>query len=82
MFNEQTMKGKWTEIKGEIRTQWGKLTENEVDQASGNLTSLAGIIQQRYGIKKEEAQEKLQKIASKFVKVTEDVKEEARKKVS
>lgn len=82
MFNEQTLKGKWTEIKGEIRTQWGKLTENEVDQASGNLTSLAGIIQQRYGIKKEEAQEKLQKIASKFVKVTEDVKEEARKKVS
>ncbi len=82
MFNEQTLKGKWTEIKGEIRTQWGKLTENEVDQASGNLTSLAGIIQQRYGIKKEEAQEKLQKIASKFVKVTEDVKEEVRKKVS
>jgi uncharacterized protein YjbJ (UPF0337 family) len=82
MFNEQTLKGKWTEIKGEIRTQWGKLTENEVDQASGNLTSLAGIIQQRYGIKKEEAQEKLQKIAAKFVKVTEDVKEEARKKVS
>lgn len=82
MFNEQILKGKWNEIKGEIRTQWGKLTENELNQASGNLTSLAGIIQQRYGIKKEEAQEKLQKIASKFVKATEDVKNEARKKVS
>lgn len=80
MFNEEMIKGKWSEIKGEIRTQWGKLTENELDQASGNLNSVAGIIQQRYGIKKEEAQEKLQQLASKFVKVTEEIKKEARKK--
>lgn len=82
MFKEEQLKGKWNEIKGEIRTKWGKLTENELDQASGNLTSVAGIIQQRYGIKKEEAQESLQRIASKFVKATENVKKEAKKRAS
>lgn len=52
MLNEEMIKGKWNEIKGDIKAQWGKLTDNELDQASGNLTSVAGLIQQRYGLKR------------------------------
>ena len=74
MLNEDTIKGKWNEIKGEIRTQWGKMTEDELEQSSGNMTSIAGLIQQRYGAKKEEVQEKLNNILAKFSKKTEDVK--------
>jgi uncharacterized protein YjbJ (UPF0337 family) len=74
MFNEQMIKGKWKEIKGEIKTQWGKMTDDELEKNSGNLTTIAGLIQQRYGSKKEEVQEKLQKIAAKFSEKTEGVK--------
>ena len=74
MINEQMIKGKWKEIKGEIKTQWGKMTDDELEKNSGNLTTIAGLIQQRYGSKKEEVQEKLHKIAAKFSKKNEDVK--------
>lgn len=80
MFNEEVVKGKWKEIKGEIKTQWGKMTDNELDQASGNLNSIAGLIQQRYGTKKEEIQAKLHNIASRFVQTAKDVKTEIKKK--
>jgi uncharacterized protein YjbJ (UPF0337 family) len=79
MINEDMVKGKWNEIKGDIKAQWGKLTDNELDQASGNLTSIAGLIQQRYGLKKEEAQEKLHQIAAKFAKKTDEIKKEMKK---
>lgn len=74
MLNEEVLKGKWNEIKGEIRTHWGKMSDDELEKSSGNITSIAGLIQQRYGMKKEEVQEKLNKILAKFSKKTEEVK--------
>lgn len=74
MLNEDTIKGKWNEIKGEIRTQWGKMSDDELEKTSGNITSIAGLIQQRYGAKKEEVQEKLNGILAKFSAKTEEVK--------
>lgn len=77
MGNEE-FKGKWTEIKGEIKTQWGKLTEDELEKTFGNLVSIAGLIQQRYGAKKEEVQDKLNAIAARFSQKTENIKNEMR----
>jgi len=74
MLNEDKIMGKWTEIKGEIKTQWGKMTDDELDQTSGNLVSILGLIQQRYGAKKEEVQDRLAKIAAKFSQKTEEIK--------
>ena len=48
-MNEQTVKGAWREIKGEIQQMWGKLTGEELDRAEGNMGSVAGMIQQKYG---------------------------------
>lgn len=59
VLNEDTLKGKWKEAKGEIQKMWGKLTDDDLDQAKGDLTALAGIIQQRYGESKESVQMKL-----------------------
>ena len=74
MLNEDTIKGKWNEIKGEIRTQWGNMTEDELEKSSGNMTSIVGLIQQRYGAKKEEVSEKLNTILAKFSQKTDEVK--------
>lgn len=73
-MNNDIIQGKWNEIKGEIRSQWGKLTEDEIETSSGNMTSIAGLIQQRYGAKKEEVQEKLNSILAKFSAKTEEFK--------
>jgi len=75
MLNTDILKGKWKEIKGEIRTHWGKLTDDEIEQTTGNLTTISGIIEQRYGEKKEEIQKKLNSIYGKFTAETESIKE-------
>ncbi len=61
-MNDDIFKGKWTEVKGEIQNAWGKLTSDELESVKGNLSSIAGLIQQRYGEAKDVVAEKLSQI--------------------
>ena len=54
-MNEDTIKGKWKQLKGSIQEKWGKLTNDDLDVAEGNTEYLAGKIQERYGIARDEA---------------------------
>ena len=65
-MNEQTLKGKWQELKGEIHNTWGKLTGDDLEQTKGNLTAIAGIIHQKYGEAKEEVARKLEELSSRM----------------
>jgi uncharacterized protein YjbJ (UPF0337 family) len=47
------------QLKGKVRTQWGKLTDDDVEQAQGNVEMLIGKIQERYGHSREEAEREL-----------------------
>jgi uncharacterized protein YjbJ (UPF0337 family) len=55
-MNEDTLKGQWKQLKGEIVKQWGKLTNDEVDQINGEYEQLVGRIQERYGRTREEVE--------------------------
>ena len=55
-MNEDTLKGQWTQLKGRIREQWGKLTDDDLDQIQGRSEQLIGRLQTRYGIARDEAQ--------------------------
>ena len=48
--------GMWEQLKGRVRQQWGKLTDQDLEQLQGHVEELAGKIQQRYGLAKEEAE--------------------------
>jgi uncharacterized protein YjbJ (UPF0337 family) len=50
------VKGKWKELKGEARQQWGKLTDDDWQQVAGEKDKLVGKLQQRYGWSREEAE--------------------------
>jgi uncharacterized protein YjbJ (UPF0337 family) len=54
-MNEETLKGRWTQLKGRVREQWGKLTNDDIDQIQGRTEQLVGKIQERYGIARDEA---------------------------
>ncbi|MBV0913128.1 CsbD family protein [Anianabacter salinae] len=58
-MNWDQVQGKWKQMTGEAQVQWGKLTNDDFDQAEGNRDKLAGKIQERYGISKEEAQKQV-----------------------
>jgi uncharacterized protein YjbJ (UPF0337 family) len=55
-MNTDVLKGKWNQIKGNVRKQWGKLTDDDLDQIQGDSEILMGRIQERYGRTKDEAQ--------------------------
>lgn len=54
-MNKDTIGGKWKQLRGRIQTQWGKLTNDDLDVVEGNGEYLAGKIQERYGVAKDEA---------------------------
>jgi uncharacterized protein YjbJ (UPF0337 family) len=55
-MNWDQMEGKWKQLKGSIREKFGKLTDDDLAQINGNRDKFVGIIQERYGIAREEAQ--------------------------
>jgi len=57
--NRDTLKGQWTQLKGKIREQWGRLTDDEIDQIQGNAEMLIGKLQERYGRTREQAEQDL-----------------------
>ncbi|MBP0615822.1 CsbD family protein [Jiella mangrovi] len=54
-MNWDQIEGKWKQFRGNAKQQWGKLTDDDLDQIDGNKDILAGKIQEQYGIEKEEA---------------------------
>lgn len=58
-MNKDTFEGKWHEIKGKLKTQWGKLTDDDLAQINGKREELLGRLQKRYGYVKEKAEEEL-----------------------
>jgi uncharacterized protein YjbJ (UPF0337 family) len=55
-MNQDTFKGQWTQLKGQVREQWGKLTNDDLDQIQGRSEQLVGKIQERYGVARDEAE--------------------------
>jgi uncharacterized protein YjbJ (UPF0337 family) len=49
------IEGGWKQFRGNVRNEWGKLTDDDLEQIRGKRDILAGKLQERYGIAKEEA---------------------------
>ncbi len=55
-MNEDTIKGQWKQLSGNIKQEWGKLTDDDLTVAEGDAKYLAGRVQERYGVEREEAE--------------------------
>ena len=58
-MNEDRIKGQWKQLAGKLKQNWGKLTENDLKRAEGSSEYLAGRVQERYGIAKDEAEKQV-----------------------
>ena len=54
-MNWTQVEGKWDQFKGKVRTQWAKLTDDDLQNLSGKREQLTGALVERYGIVKEQA---------------------------
>ena len=48
-------KGNWTQLRGRVRMQWGKLTDDQLEVIEGRREILLGKLQEAYGVTEEEA---------------------------
>ncbi len=55
-MNSDILQGKWRQLKGEARIQWGKLTDDDLDQVQGQAEKLVGLVQERYGYNRDQAE--------------------------
>ena len=65
MPNADVIKGQWHVIKGKLKAQWGKLTDNEITQMEGNFEELSGKLQKKYGWKKAKADKEIKNFINK-----------------
>ena len=62
-MNWDQIEGKWKQLKGKAREKWGALTDDELDVVKGKRDRLAGLLQEKYGIAKNEAEKQLAEFA-------------------
>lgn len=55
-MNWDIVEGKWKQLKGDVRSQWGKLTDDDLDLIAGKRDKLIGTLQERYGKNRDEAE--------------------------
>ena len=70
-MNTDQLSGKWKQMRGAVKQQWGKLTDDDLEVIAGKRDSLIGKLQERYGMAKEDAQNK----ADDFLKAYNDANE-------
>lgn len=58
-MNDDKIKGQWKQLQGKLKAQWGKLTDDDLKVADGNTDYLAGKLQERYGIARDEARKQV-----------------------
>jgi uncharacterized protein YjbJ (UPF0337 family) len=54
IVNKDQFQGNWKQFKGDLKKQWGKLTDDDLLIIEGNYDKFEGRVQERYGDKKEE----------------------------
>ena len=60
-MNKDIANGQWNQLKGQVRKQWGKLTDDDLTQIKGDSQILIGKIQERYGRSREEVADEVQR---------------------
>jgi uncharacterized protein YjbJ (UPF0337 family) len=58
-MNKDILTGKWKQLRGKVKERWGELTDDELDKAEGRYDRLSGLLQEKYGYAKEEAERTL-----------------------
>ncbi len=58
-MNWDIVKGKWKQVKGDVRKEWGNITDDDYDRIAGDKEKLVGTLQEKYGWAKNDAERKV-----------------------
>ena len=60
-MNKDVFEGKWKQVRGEAKVWWGKLTDDDLDKVAGEFDKFVGVLQERYGYSRKQAEEEIEK---------------------
>ena len=63
-MNWDIAEGNWMQLKGKVKAQWGKLTDDHLDVIAGKRDLLVGKVQEAYGVTKDEAEQQIKQFES------------------
>ncbi len=63
-MNSDILEGKWNQVKGKVRQKWGDLTDDDLTRIAGKRDELIGLIQERYGRSRAEAEREVNEFLS------------------
>ena len=64
-MNWDIIQGNWRQLSGAVREQWGKFTDDELEQIAGNREQIVGAVQEKYGVARDEAERQIDEWAAK-----------------
>ena len=63
-MNSDILEGKWNQVKRKVRQKWGDLTDDDLTRIAGKRDELIGLIQERYGRSRAEAEREVNEFLS------------------
>lgn len=67
-FDTEILKTKWKDISVEAKKKWDSISEKDLEKVKGNATAMVGLIQEKFGISKEDAAKKVEELLQKYPK--------------
>jgi uncharacterized protein YjbJ (UPF0337 family) len=58
-MNWSQLEGRWEQFAGQVKSQWGKLTDDDLKNIAGKRQQLVGKLQERYGVLKEDLEKQV-----------------------
>lgn len=58
-MNWDIVKGKWKQMTGSAKSNWGELTDDDLQQIDGERERLVGKVQEKYGIARDKAEKQV-----------------------
>jgi uncharacterized protein YjbJ (UPF0337 family) len=58
-MNADTFEGRWRQMRGELRSWWGRLSDNDFERIAGKKDRLIGMLQEKYGYTRDTAQQEV-----------------------
>jgi len=60
-MNQDVLAGQWKQMRGELKSWWGKLADDDFDRIGGQKDKLIGVVQEKYGYAREKAQQEVER---------------------
>jgi uncharacterized protein YjbJ (UPF0337 family) len=61
-MNNDVFQGQWKQIRGQVKVWWGKLTDDDLDKVNGGYDKFIGLLQEKYGYTRQQAEEEFEKV--------------------